>query len=85
MDKISSLFLKYSSFLNNNFLIKEIIVNSIKDVTKITIDKNKISINGNNIKLKLSAVEKSEIFISKIKILEKINKNKNSIIFKDIK
>lgn len=85
MDKISSLFLKYSSFLNNNFLIKEIIVNSIKDVTKITIDKNKISINGNNIKLKLTAVEKSEIFISKIKILEKINKNKNSIIFKDIK
>ncbi len=64
---------------------REIISKIIKDLSNIDIDIKNINISNGVLKIKLSSIEKSEIFLKKHQILKEINKKIDNIKDLDIK
>jgi len=75
MDNISFFLEKYANLGYKENKIKEIVANTVKEICLVELKKEQIKIQNNNIKIEIVGPEKSEIFINKEKILNKI-KNK---------
>ncbi len=58
---------------------RDIIVNIIKKISNIEINIKNIEISNGILKIKLSSIEKSEIFLKKDQILKEINKKIDKI------
>ena len=72
MENISFFLEKYSKLGFKESKTKEIIIDSVKEVCFVELNKDQIKIQNENIKIETEGVEKSEIFINKEKILNKI-------------
>ncbi len=74
MKKIGNFFDKIRNRAVKEIYNRDNIAKIIKDITKIDIDIKNINISSGVLKIKLSSIEKSEIFIKKARILKEINK-----------
>jgi len=72
MKQISFYLKKFEKIDLQDSLIKKIIIKEIKDITKVEVKNSELEIRGNQINIKKIGPEKSQIFINKKKIEEKI-------------
>ena len=72
MNNISLFLQKYLSLGFKEEKIKNIIIETIKEVCNVEITKKQIKVTDQNINIEVFGAEKSEIFINKDKITEQI-------------
>lgn len=75
MEKLNRFFEKFQNRAVEEIGKRTIIVEIIKEYTKVDLDMKDISIQKGTIKVKANHSAKSEIFLKKEKILKKINEN----------
>lgn len=85
MKKINDFFGKFNNKAVEEILKREKISSVIKKIANISIDIKDINISNGEIKLKISSIEKSEIFIKKKKILDTIKEELKGLRIIDIK
>lgn len=68
MELISLYFAKYQNLGIESRTTKKILIDVLKDISKVDIDLKQISIEKNDIKIKITGPAKSQILINKIKI-----------------
>jgi hypothetical protein len=78
MNNISIYLSKYLNFGSKDKQIKIFFIESIKEISGIEVEENKIKISKNKIDINIQGPEKSEIFINKEKIKEKFEQKLNS-------
>lgn len=74
MQGIGNFFNKFKDSIGKTVIRREKIISIIKDETGIDIKNENILIKGDNIKIKTDQSQKSEIYIKKENILERIKK-----------
>jgi hypothetical protein len=65
---------KFSKFKFGDLLLKEAIIEAVKEIFNYELEKNSISTKDGVVYIKTSPIIKNEIFINKKAILEKIQK-----------
>ena len=73
MKEISFYLTKYNNIGRDQRLIKKSLIDSIKEVCGIVVDKNNVKINKKTINLDIQGPKKSEIFIKNNKVQKKFN------------
>lgn len=68
MELISLYFAKYQNLGIESKTTKKVLIEVLKDVTKVEIDSKQIQIEKNDIKINVTGSAKSQILINKIKI-----------------
>lgn len=84
MKKISSFFDKFQGRIAGQVQNLVIIIEIIKKHTGIEVEMKNISISAGILRLKISSIEKSQIFIKKTQILKEINQKVKSLTIKNI-
>jgi hypothetical protein len=73
MKKIGDLVERFKNFVPPEKILKEIIIDAIKDVAGVNLSLKEIEINHSNARLKTSSIKKSQILIKKEKVLEALS------------
>lgn len=84
MEKIGGFFEKFQGKIAGQIQNLIIITEIVKKHTGIDIEMKNIGISSGIIRLKVSSLEKSEIFMKKDRILLEINKKVGSLVVKDV-
>jgi len=82
---ISEFLDKFKNILSKGYGLRDVIIVSVKDITGLDIKIEKIKISNDTAFIKTSPVIKSEIYLKKEKILQKINSNFKYPVLKDIR
>ena len=73
MFDISKYLEKFKALKNSKFFLRDLVVESVKKITNIDIDKKNIDIKNGLVRINEKPIIKNEIFFKKSKILEEIN------------
>jgi hypothetical protein len=85
MFNVSSFLEKFKNLGGESILLKEIFIEAVKDATGIALEKKNVEIKNGTAFLKISPVIRTEIFIKKPAIFEKLAKNELSRKISDIR
>ncbi len=75
MKKIGDLLGKFTSIVVKSVSTREAVIAAFENAGIKVIDQNNMTINGNVVRLKASAIVKNEIFLKQQKILAELAKN----------
>jgi|GEM_PF-1858019 len=84
MENIGGFFQKFQSRVAGQVQNLTFIIDAIKKHTGVEVDMKNISISAGIVRLKISGVEKNEIFLKKERILKEINAKTKSLVVKDL-
>ena len=84
MKSLGGFFEKFNNKVAGQIQNLVVIIEIIKKNTGIEIEMKQIVISAGVLRLKLSSVQKSQIYIKKMQILNEINKKVSRMVLKDI-
>jgi hypothetical protein len=80
MFNISSYLEKFKNFGQGEKLLKEVIINSVREVVGVEILAKDINLKNGEVTFKVSPAIKNTIYIKKDKVLTKIKENNSTIV-----
>ena len=84
MKSLAGFFEKFQGKIGGQIQNLIVISETIKKHTNIEVDMKNISITAGILRLKVSSLEKSEVFMKKERILKEINQKVRSLVIKDL-